>query len=79
MTSMIFYDFETSGKNKDFDQILQIGGVLTDSNFQIKDKFGQRLSPPDQLNQFELVDFGHTVKPFHNGYPLQIPFLKICS
>ena len=38
MTSMIFYDFETSGKNKDLDQILQIGGVLTDSNFQIKDK-----------------------------------------
>ena len=34
----VFYDFETSGSNKDFDQILQIGAVLTDSGFQIKDK-----------------------------------------
>ena len=34
----IFYDFETSGKNKDFDQILQIGAVLVDERFQIKDK-----------------------------------------
>ncbi len=34
----VFYDFETSGRNKDFDQILQIGAVLTDSSFQIKDK-----------------------------------------
>ena len=34
----VFYDFETSGTNKDFDQILQIGAVLTDSSFQIKDK-----------------------------------------
>ena len=34
----VFYDFETSGNNKDFDQILQLGAVLTDDNFQIKDK-----------------------------------------
>jgi len=34
----IFYDFETSGKNKDFDQILQIGAVLVNDGFQIKDK-----------------------------------------
>ena len=34
----VFYDFETSGKNKDFDQILQIGAVLTDEGFQVKDK-----------------------------------------
>ena len=34
----VFYDFETSGSNKDFDQILQIGAVLTDESFQIKDK-----------------------------------------
>ena len=34
----VFYDFETSGNNKDFDQILQIGAVLTNNNFQIKDK-----------------------------------------
>ena len=34
----VFYDFETSGLNKDFDQILQIGAVLVDESFQIKDK-----------------------------------------
>ena len=34
----VFYDFETSGSNKDFDQILQIGAILTDQNFKIKDK-----------------------------------------
>jgi len=34
----VFYDFETSGNNKDFDQILQIGAVLVDESFQIKDK-----------------------------------------
>ena len=34
----VFYDFETSGNNKDFDQILQIGAVLTDEGFHIKDK-----------------------------------------
>ena len=34
----VFYDFETSGNNKDFDQILQIGAVFTDEGFNIKDK-----------------------------------------
>ena len=34
----VFYDFETSGSNKDFDQILQIGAVLADEGFQVKDK-----------------------------------------
>ena len=34
----VFYDFETSGNNKDFDQILQIGAILTDSALQVIDK-----------------------------------------
>ena len=38
MDNFVFYDFETSGLNKDFDQILQIGAVLVDESFQIKDK-----------------------------------------
>ena len=38
MDNFVFYDFETSGNNKDFDQILQIGAVLVDESFQIKDK-----------------------------------------
>ena len=32
----IFYDFETSGTNTDFDQILQIGAVLTGGEFEAK-------------------------------------------
>lgn len=38
MDNFVFYDFETSGLNKDFDQILQIGAVLVNESFQIKDK-----------------------------------------
>ena len=34
----VIYDFETSGSNTDFDQILQIGAVYTDTSFQVKDK-----------------------------------------
>ena len=34
----VFYDFETSGNNKNFDQILQIGAVLVNESFQINDK-----------------------------------------
>ena len=33
----IFYDFETSGNNTDFDQILQIGAVLTNEGFETKE------------------------------------------
>ena len=33
----IFYDFETSGTNTDFDQILQIGAVLTGEGFEAKE------------------------------------------
>lgn len=44
---------------------------------QIKENFGQKLSTDNKFNQFELVDFGHTIRPFNNGSPLQIPFLKI--
>ena len=28
----IFYDFETSGRNSDWDQILQLGAILTNDN-----------------------------------------------
>ena len=33
----IFYDFETSGSNTDFDQILQIGAILTNERFEAKE------------------------------------------
>ena len=40
-------------------------------------QFGQKETSLDQFNQFELVDFGSIMKPFFNGNPLQIPYLKI--
>ena len=39
MTHFIFYDLETSGLNKMFDQIFQFAAVLTDSNLNIIDEF----------------------------------------
>ena len=34
----IFYDFETTGRNSNWDQILQVGAIFTDSNFKEIDK-----------------------------------------
>ena len=34
----IFWDLETTGRNDKFDQITQVGAVLTDHNFEVKDK-----------------------------------------
>ncbi|WP_269625342.1 hypothetical protein [Prochlorococcus marinus] len=42
-----------------------------------KNNFGQIECSSNILNQFEIVDFGNIIKPFYNGYPLQVPFLKI--
>ena len=35
----IFYDFETTGRSSDWDQILQLGAILTDEQFQEIDRF----------------------------------------
>ena len=42
-----------------------------------KNIFGQKETSLDQFNQFEIIDFGSIIKPFYNGKPLQIPYLKI--
>ena len=34
----IFWDLETTGRNDKYDQITQVGAVLTDKNFEVKDK-----------------------------------------
>ena len=34
----IFWDLETTGRNDKFNQITQVGAVLTDHNFEVKDK-----------------------------------------
>ena len=35
----VFYDTETTGRDKDFDQILQFGAILTDEQFRELDRF----------------------------------------
>ena len=42
-----------------------------------KNIFGQKETSLDQFDQFEIIDFGSIMKPFYNGKPLQIPYLKI--
>ena len=38
----IFYDFETTGRESNWDQIIQVGAVLTNNNFQEIDRFESR-------------------------------------
>jgi len=42
MNNYIFYDFETTGRNSSWDQIIQIGAILTDSNLKEIDRFEAR-------------------------------------
>ena len=37
-----FYDLETTGRNSTWDQILQVGAILVDSNFKEIDRFEER-------------------------------------
>lgn len=38
----IFYDFETTGRDSNWDQIIQVGAILTNSSFQEIDRFDAR-------------------------------------
>jgi exodeoxyribonuclease I len=42
MANFIFYDFETSSSNKYWGQIIQIGAILTNDNFEELDRFDAR-------------------------------------
>ena len=42
-----------------------------------KDAFGQKVSNIEKFNEFEIINFGNIIKPFHNGFPFQVPYLKI--
>ena len=42
MSNFVFYDFETSSSNKYWDQIIQIGAVLTNDNLEELDRFDLR-------------------------------------
>ena len=46
----IFYDFETTGRNSNWDQILQVGAIFTDPNFKEIDKIEARTAlKPGQI------------------------------
>ena len=38
----VFYDLETTGRNNTWDQIIQVGAILVDSNFNEIDRFEER-------------------------------------
>ena len=40
--NFVFYDLETTGRNATWDQILQVGAILVDSNFKEIDRFEER-------------------------------------
>ena len=40
--NFVFYDLETTGRNASWDQILQVGAILVDSNFKEIDRFEER-------------------------------------
>jgi len=39
MSGFVFYDTETTGTNRDFDQVLQFAAILTDYDFKELDRF----------------------------------------
>ena len=53
----IFWDLETTGRNDKYDQITQVGAVLTDKNFEVKDKLEihSKLREGSGLNQVLLL------------------------
>ena len=52
---LVVYDFETTGRNSNWDQIIQVGAVLVNFNFQEIDK-RKYLVPKDlNINQFTFI------------------------
>ena len=56
----VFYDLETSGKNPCWDQILQVGAILVDKNFNSLDVF-EHIDPKNE-NDF-LNNICKSLKP----------------
>ena len=42
MSNVVFYDFETTGIDTNFDQIIQVGAILVDGRFNEKDRIELR-------------------------------------
>ncbi len=68
----IFWDLETTGRNDKFNQITQVGAVLTNSNFEIKDKLEIhcKLRDGKWFEPGALITTGvDPINLFQNNYP----------
>ena len=68
----IFWDLETTGRNDKYDQITQIGAVLTNENFEVKDKLEihSKLREGKWFEPGALITTGvDPISLFQNNYP----------
>ena len=68
----IFWDLETTGRNDKFDQITQVGAVLTNHNFEVKDKLEIhcKLREGKWFEPGALITTGvDPISLFQNNYP----------
>ena len=68
----IFWDLETTGRNDKYDQITQVGAVLTDKNFEVKDKLEihSKLREGKWFEPGALITTGvDPINLFKNNYP----------
>ena len=68
----IFWDLETTGRNDKYDQITQVGAVLTDNNFEVKDKLEihSKLREGKWFEPGALITTGvDPINLFKNNYP----------
>ena len=68
----IFWDLETTGRNDKFNQITQVGAVLTDQNFEVKDKLEihSKLREGKWFEPGALITTGvDPISLYQNNYP----------
>ncbi len=68
----IFWDLETTGRNDKYNQITQVGAVLTDHNFEVKDKLEihSKLREGKWFEPGALITTGvDPINLFQNNYP----------
>ena len=68
----IFWDLETTGRNDKYDQITQVGAVLTNKNFEVKDKLEihSKLREGKWFEPGALITTGvDPINLFKNNYP----------
>ncbi len=68
----IFWDLETTGRNDKFNQITQVGAILTNQNFEVIDKIEihSKLREGKWFEPGALITTGvDPINLFHNNYP----------